>query len=163
MPTHTDLTKRFLDQANSLIRQGVVANFSQLADAIDWDRTSMTSVRKGRRQIPQAVYRKFTEVYKIAPEPEPAIGSTPRDQKIIDLLESQVELLKHQVSSATGELRHIAVMNFSMLKSLQQISAQLLAKAEKADIMTITGKIDRETAKFYRSVRDRGSLIDEGM
>lgn len=163
MPTHTDLTKRFLDQANSLIRQGVVANFSQLADAIDWDRTSMTSVRKGRRQIPQAVYRKFTEVYKIAPEPEPAIGSTPRDQKIIDLLESQVELLKHQVSSATGELRHIAVMNYAILKTLRKSLAQLIAKSERQDLLKVAERLDKETNEFYRSIRNKGSLIEEGI
>lgn len=84
-------------------------------------------------------------------------------EKYINSLESQVKLLTDQVSSATGELRHIAVMNYAILKTLRKSLAQLIAKSERQDLLKVAERLDKETNEFYRSIRNKGSLIEEGI
>jgi hypothetical protein len=169
MPTHTDLTKRFLDQADSLIKQGRIANYSQLADTLEWDRTSMVNVKKGRRQIPQAVYRKFAEMYGIAPEPEPSLGSTPRDQRIIEILESQIKdkderikLLLGYIDSLRDEIRELVLINQSIAVVSQDLLVEAVAVLRKQDrkkVAASTGIANYETLKRAKA---SGSLIGGG-
>jgi hypothetical protein len=154
-----DNTKTFIKFVNSLMEKGEVSGFAEIADKLSWSRTSMTSVLKGRRNVPKDVYRRFTEVYKIDQAQEPP---TDKDA-IISLLRQNNKLLEDQVNLATGELRHIAVMNFAMLKTMRKAVAQILARAEKSDLLEVSGRLDKETAVFYRSIRERGSLIDLGI
>ena len=93
---------------------------------------------------------------------EPEAVPNSKDDLIATLKENN-KLLADQLSLATGELRHIAVMNFAMLKVMRKNVAQILARVEKSDLQQIAGKIDKETAAYYRSVRERGSLIDLGI
>lgn len=91
------------------------------------------------------------------------VDATDYKDKYIASLEKQNRILEDQLNSATGELRHIAVMNFAMLKVMRKTAAQILAKVEKGDLQKIAEVIDTETAAYYRSVREKGSLIDVGI
>lgn len=160
MPSHIDYRDRFINQVESLIKRGIVGKQAEIAAAIGYDPTSLTNVLKKRRPLPQSVYKRFTEVYNL----EPMVVATDENDdyraKYVASLESQIKLLESQLSLAQGEARHIAVMNFSMLKVMRKTMAQVLAKVEKSDPLTVAGKIDKETSAYYRSVREKGSLID---
>lgn len=162
--TPNSITRKFKEQVDYLISQGVVANKQEIVDALGWNKSQMSVVIKGTKNIPLAVYRKFTSKYKLIEEPLEAISDTGdfRD-KYIKSLEDQLAMAREQLNLATGELRHIAVMNFAMLKGLRGPIAKLLAKAEREDLLVIAGKLDKETASLYRSVRERGSLVDLGI
>lgn len=158
--TPNKITQRFQEQVNSLISEGVVANQQEIVDHLNWNKSQMSQAMRGTKNIPLAVYRKFTDRYKLeseAREPDPSYGST---QEVLTLLREQNALLKDQLSLAQGEVRHIAVMNFAMLKVMRKTMAQVLAKVEKRELLEVAGKIDKETSAYYRSVRERGSLID---
>lgn len=167
--TPNQVTKKFKEQVETLISEGVVANQQEIVNVLNWNKSQMSQAMRGAKNIPLAVYRKFTSHYRLTPsteslvnEQETSYGSDFKDRYIASL-EKQNKLLEEQVNSATGELRHIAVMNFAMLKVMRKTVAQILAKVEKGDLLEIAGKIDKETATFYRSVRERGSLIDLGI
>jgi hypothetical protein len=158
--TPNKITKKFQDQVNSLISEGIVANQQEIVDTLNWNKSQMSQAMKGAKNIPLAVYRKFTDRYKLDNElKEPEAGYN-TSQEVLTLLREQNALLKDQLSLAQGEARHIAVMNFAMLKVMRKTMAQVLAKVEKREILEVAGKIDKETAAYYRSVRERGSLID---
>lgn len=57
-------TKKFIDQVNSLVDSGIVPSYLELADNIDWNRSAMSNVINGRRNVPNDVYKRFTDVYK---------------------------------------------------------------------------------------------------
>jgi len=61
----TDLTKQFLEQADKLIKDGTVKDYTVLATSIKYDKTSLSNVVKNRRNIPYTKYLKFVEVYKL--------------------------------------------------------------------------------------------------
>lgn len=84
-------------------------------------------------------------------------------EKQVRFLEEDNKRLEDQLNSATGELRHIAVMNYAMLKGIRMPVAKILAKVEKGDLRSVVHNIDKETSGFYRSGREKGSLIDAGM
>lgn len=117
---------------------------------------------KTPRPETQRTVRELFERHQAGEDLRKSLGGDFKD-KYIQSLERQNKILEDQLSSATGELRHIAVMNFAMLKTMRMNVAQILAKVEKQDLREIAGKIDKETAAFYRSVREKGSLIDLGI
>jgi hypothetical protein len=157
--TPNKVTKKFQEQVNNLILEGVVANQQEIVDTLNWNKSQMSQAMKGAKNIPLAVYRKFTDKYRLESEvrePDVPYGS----HEVLTLLREQNALLKDQLNLAQGEARHIAVMNFAMLKVMRKTMAQVLAKVEKREILEVSGKIDKETSAYYRSVRQRGSLID---
>lgn len=167
--TPNKLTQDFLNQVQSLIDKGIAANKTEVVNAINWNKSSMSEVSNGRKNVPVAVYRKFVSYYNIQPpepeqvvtEPEPAF-LTSKDE-MIALLKQNNKLLEDQLNSATGELRHIAVMNFSMLRAMRTTMAEILSRVAKTEYQQVTSKINKETASYYRKVREKGSLIDLGI
>lgn len=161
-------TKIFVKEANSLVETGTVASLAALAEDIEWNKSGMSLVMNGKRNVPFDVFKRFTTRYSVklskdlepVNEPEAPYGTK---DEMIALLKQNNKLLEDQLNSATGELRHIAVMNFAMLKTMRKSVAQILAKTEKKDLLEVAGKLDKETAAFYRSVREKGSLIDLGI
>jgi uncharacterized protein YoaH (UPF0181 family) len=152
-------TKNFVEAVNSLMEKGIVSGQADVAKAIKWSTTSLSSAMKLKRNVPKDVYKRFTDTYKITTE---SSAATSKDE-IIALLRQNNKLLEDQLSSATGELRHISVMNFAMLKTMRKAVAKILAKVDKEDLLEVSGRLDKETSVLYRSVRERGSLIDLGI
>lgn len=62
--TPDDKTKKFVRWVKALINSGKVPSYQDVADNIDWDRTALSNVVNGRRNVPPEVYLKFTKVYK---------------------------------------------------------------------------------------------------
>lgn len=164
--TPNSVTKKFKEQVNYLIEQGVVGNQQEIVDTIKWHKSGMSQAMNLTKNVPIAVYRKFTSTYKLDEPQESQVNEEATyayKDKYIASLEKQVKILENQVSLATGELRHVAVMNFAMLQVMRKTVAQILAGVQKGDILKIAEKIDTETAAYYRTIREKGSLIDVGI
>ena len=163
IPNHN--TKIFVKEVKSLVEQGRAGSYAAIADEIEWNKSGMSLVMNGKRNVPFDVFKKFTHHYQIKlPIDDPGVNEpeavpNSKDDMIATLKENN-KLLADQLSLATGELRHIAVMNFAMLKVMRKNVAQILARVEKSDLQQVVGKINKETSAYYRSVRERGSLID---
>lgn len=68
-----DKTRKFIRQARTLVDSGQVGGYKEIADAIDWDRTAVSNVINGRRNIPPEVFKRFTDVYKLGEIVEPDV------------------------------------------------------------------------------------------
>lgn len=83
MPTTpNDLTKRFISQVESLIKEGIAANYAEIVRELNWNKSMMSEVIKSRKNVPVAVYRKFAERYGIKSQEtvsEPDIGNNIRN------------------------------------------------------------------------------------
>ena len=83
----TEKTKLFIQAVNKLVETGEVKNRAAIIEALDWDTSLMSNVMNGRKNVPNDVYRKFSEVFPVtAPVPTDADY---RD-KYIALLEQQL-------------------------------------------------------------------------
>lgn len=139
-----------------LIKNGHANGQSEIADAIGFTKSSISNIMNNRRNIPSKVYNKFSETYGMLFPQEPA---DTRDE-IITLLRQNNKLLEDQLNLATGELRHIAVMNHSLLLTLRDAAVDLLAKSEKKSVLEVEKKLGKVTAEYYRKNRQMGSMID---
>jgi plasmid maintenance system antidote protein VapI len=64
------ITKSFVDEISNLIQSGEANNYKEVADRIEWDKTAISNVVNGRRNIPASIYKKFTEEFGIS-RPQP--------------------------------------------------------------------------------------------
>lgn len=62
--TPKEKTKKFIEQVESLIDSGVVPSYVEIVDSIEWNRSALSNVINGRRNVPNDVYKRFTDVYK---------------------------------------------------------------------------------------------------
>lgn len=149
-------TKKFIETVSFLLENERADSLAAIADMIGYNATSMTNVMKGRRNIPNDVYRRFTEAYGEHIPLEPADTK----DEIIALLKKNNQLLEDRISSAEGEIRHIAVMNHALLLTLRDAAVQLLSKAEKSSVAEVNERLGTATAEYYKKGRRKGSLID---
>src|SRR5690349_21090509 len=61
----TSITKRFVAEVERLKGSPAAKDYKDIAEQIGLDRTTMSNVIKGRRNIPYEVYKKFTEIFQI--------------------------------------------------------------------------------------------------
>jgi hypothetical protein len=58
-----DKTRKFVRQVKVLQERGVIKTQVQLAEDLDWSDTMLSNVLKFRKNVPDFVFRKFTELY----------------------------------------------------------------------------------------------------
>lgn len=75
-------------------------------------------------------------------------------------MEKYIATLERDAEFSRGELRHIAIMNHAILKTLRKSVAQLIAKQEKVDLLSVARKLDKETAEYYRKTKEMGNLLE---
>lgn len=155
--TPNTITKKFKGEVETLISQGVAANQQEIVNKLHWHKTGMSQAMKGTKNVPVAVYRKFADLYGFEVPGQDKPGNDPQTHSDKEKI---VTLLEDRVSSAEGELRHIAVMNFAMLRVMRKYVAKIYAKAEGQDLHKVARMIDKETGEIYRSGRKKGSLVD---
>lgn len=149
------ITEKFREQVEYLVQQGIAANQQEIVNKLKWHKTGMSQALKGTKNVPVAVYRKFTEIYELGEPARETPENAPQGDK-----DKIISLLEDRVSLAEEELRSIAVMNFAMLRVMRKYVAKTYAKVEKADLQKIAGMIDKETAEIFRRGQKKGSLID---
>lgn len=82
-------SKTFISEVQRLMNAGVVKKYKEIADAIEWDKTAISNVMNGRRDIPLEKYLKFTEVYKV-PKTDTS-GTDVYKEKYYFLLEQRIK------------------------------------------------------------------------
>jgi hypothetical protein len=70
MTTHIDghviqnsITKYFVDTVKTLIDKGEIVSQDELAQELKYNKTSLSSVMNGRRNVPSDVYKRFSDRY----------------------------------------------------------------------------------------------------
>lgn len=70
------VTKAFKEQVETLVGKGVVANQQEIVDALGWNKSSMSQAMGGSKNVPVAVYRKFTNLYGLQTPEIPLNGQS---------------------------------------------------------------------------------------
>lgn len=104
-------TREFNEKVQLLFNQGVTGE--EIVEKLEWDKTPLSLVRNGKRNVPQGKYELLLKQYRFDPEPaEPPTGlkdkyiaALERSNKLLqdiidDLRESISSLEKHEPEEA---------------------------------------------------------------
>jgi transcriptional regulator with XRE-family HTH domain len=64
------VTKKFIKTVNYIIDKGQAKSFADVAEKLEWNRTSMSNVYNGRINVPLEVYKKLAKVFHVEVEAE---------------------------------------------------------------------------------------------
>jgi hypothetical protein len=87
MESGKELTKRFVQEIDHLVSQGIIKNRSAVAEKIGWDKTAISNVVNRRRDIPLDKYIRFKKVF----DPGAEEGGIEYRDKYITALEQRVQ------------------------------------------------------------------------
>jgi hypothetical protein len=59
----TEKTRKFIEACKMLVNNGEVKNDAEIISALDWEKTMFSNVKNGRKNVPNYIFKKFTEVY----------------------------------------------------------------------------------------------------
>lgn len=163
----TEKTRNFIESVKRLIDTGEVKNQAAIVDALEWDKTLMSNVMNGRKNVPNDVYRKFTEIYPVAP---PQTDADYRD-KYIALLEARVKELEARSApppaTSTGiedrlqKIRDDQKVMFSLLVSYQEYWLKLQEKDPKKLALALR-TIQRNALEDQERLLKQGTAGVEG-
>lgn len=157
------LTKHFISEANSLVEMGKVEGLMELADVLKWDRSSMSSAKAGRRPVPLAVYKRFTEMYNITPYSETSRATgDPITDKYIQRLEKDIALLEQEVILLKDELREVALANQVVGMTNQDLLIELVSRLRKQDRKKVLGEVGIKNGSLYDRALSEGNLLEAG-
>jgi hypothetical protein len=122
------ITKNFISAAKSLKDRGNVDSYDTLATSLGWNKTSMSSVMNGRRNVPNEVYKKFADKYKT------------------DLVA--------EVNPTEAGL-HNVLLNHAMLRVTLMALAELLAKQRKLPVTKIIAELEAAVNEQTESLLKR--------
>jgi DNA-binding transcriptional regulator GbsR (MarR family) len=154
--TPNKITKKFQDQVNNLISEGIVANQQAIVDALGWNKSQMSQAMNGAKNIPLVVYQKFTDKYGLA---DP-VGDIEYKEKYLSSLEDRVESQKRQLNLVTKELGRVAIQNQALLHTVLAAVTELLERGSKEKIESIENRLNKATTSFLKEYQKKGSLID---
>lgn len=125
-------SKAFVEQAAALIEANTVKDYIQIATAIGFDKTSVSNVVQGRRNIPFEKYKKFTTLYSIPNHDQEGMDSSPKkeilatengqDQKDL-IIQLQSEIIKLQRDKSSEVERRLDEIE----KDLTLVHSELIA------------------------------------
>lgn len=59
-------TLTFIKWVQYLVDNAIAPTYADISDTIEWNRSAMSNTLNKRRNVPNDVYKTFTDVYKIA-------------------------------------------------------------------------------------------------
>lgn len=153
-------TRNFIDTVKRLIESGEVKNQAAIVDALEWDKTLMSNVMNGRKNVPNDIYRKFTDVFQFEEVPTDADY---RD-RYIALLEQQlrdqqvlIAELKERMDSRTLQIQDQITGLSSNLAAHDRIAKVclaycklLLSEHEQAKAQKVKGPKETEKEALQR-------------
>lgn len=137
-----NVTKKFVQQAKELLNTGKVKRYSDIAEAVEWDKTALSNVINGRRNIPQEIYKEFTTVYNVEEIKNPAHMEQGLVKELMDSLKKNVAALEKQVElqerEAAIQAERVKAINtaFDRIDRLQSY----LNKLEKNQLMILAAQ-----------------------
>jgi len=97
-----DTTKNFIREVKQLKNDGHIIRFNEVAARLGWDKTALSNVMNGRRDVPPDVYKQFTEVYKGKIKAEVDW----RDEQVV-FLKEQNAFLREQIQAKDAALQEV--------------------------------------------------------
>lgn len=79
----TEKTKKFIEACEKLVESGEVKNYAEIISALGWEKSIFSNVKNGRKNVPNYIFKKFSEVYHPLDE-EGMIHMKKTDQEIIE-------------------------------------------------------------------------------
>lgn len=155
-----DKTRNFIETVKKLIESGEVRNQATIVDALKWDKTLMSNVMNGRKNVPNDVYRKFTELFQVTTPPTDADF---RD-KYISMLEQQVKdrdrqlaELKDRMDSRTLQITdQIEKLQASLKEVVREQKATLsYAKTLYDSVIEHRAALEGDSPKIVKSKMDK--------
>jgi hypothetical protein len=159
----SEKTKDFIESVKRLIDSGEVKNQAAIVETLSWDKTLMSNVMNGRKNVPNDVYRKFAEVYPVA---APQTDADYRD-KYIALLEARVKELEAGQATSKGiadrleNIHYDQKYMFSLLVSFQKYWLQMEQK-EPAQFRKVLGSIQKTALEDQQTFSQQGKAFFEG-
>lgn len=59
----TEKSKKFIEACENLISDGEVKNYAEIIERLGWDKSMFSSVKSGRKNVPNHIFKKFTDVF----------------------------------------------------------------------------------------------------
>jgi len=126
--TQNSITREFIQQVNDLVNRGLY-DFKDLATALSWNKSSLSQVVNGARNVPIEKWEVFKEVYKSA--------NAGRDRRALVAFDmsaaiKKIEIMMEVLLSATAELvaeKH----NFPASVVREQFQAVVNARLSNAE------------------------------
>lgn len=61
--SQSEKTIKFIQACENLISTGEVKNYAEIIERLGWEKTIFSNVKNGRRNVPNYIFKKFTEVF----------------------------------------------------------------------------------------------------
>lgn len=123
----TEKTKKFIQNVKSLVDSGEIKNYAIIVDALGWDKTIFSNVINGRRNVPNDVYKKFTEIYQPVEVSNPDVLSLENlikiDSKCDVILSAIAEILATQRGQTVSKINSdlVSMVNQSIKGRLDKL------------------------------------------
>lgn len=122
----TKNTKKFIRYVSSLLESGVVEKQYMIAEEIELNKTLLSSIMNGSKQVPSRAFKKFVEVYQPKEINDPdriSLENSIRTEVVQEvILSALAELLAHQRGQT------VKTITDSMLKSVNDLLKERLNK-----------------------------------
>lgn len=111
-------TKKFVNAVEMLKNTGVVKFDKEIIEALEWDKTTFSSVINGNKLIPFYYYQKFNKVYGITVNNNELLESENLikiDAKCDVLLSAMAEILAHQRGHTVDKMKSDLIFSVNEL------------------------------------------------
>lgn len=65
----TEKSKKFVAACENLISTGEVKNYAEIIERLGWEKSMFSSVKNGRKNVPNYIFKKFSDVFHPISEP----------------------------------------------------------------------------------------------
>lgn len=122
----TDKTRKFIKEVGSLKESGDIKKYSEIVEALKWNKTSLSNILNGRENISDFKYSEFCKVYGIAidnPEQISIEHLFRIEVKNDVILSTLAELLAHQRGQTVEKIKSdlVATVNQKLKEKLEQV------------------------------------------
>lgn len=165
--SQNEKSKKFVKQVKSLIDTGAVSSLTEISEAVEWNRTALSQVLNGSRNVPNDVYARFTNRYNETPSD---VADYKEEQ--IAFLKEQNQFYKEQISLLTEKLKTIDKIMASLneiaenqflfgatQQGWQEWWSEHLPMKPKVPPHVIKETINKKAASLLRSYEEKGKEV----
>jgi small-conductance mechanosensitive channel len=132
-------SKEFAKEVTELVEGGLEPSYKVVADKLHWHENALSLVRKGQRNVPPEVYKKYTEVYKTQ-NPDPG-GEQDFEKLYIAQLRRSNELLEQLLKEKEAATRRLEA-NLAQMKTDMELLAQRILEGQKEAVQQVSEALE---------------------
>lgn len=132
----TEKTKKFIKACETLVETGSVKNDAEIIKALNWDKSMFSNVKNGRKNVPNHIFRKFSEVFH------------PIEVDTAVVVEGDFHQMVGQRMGTTAAIE-------AMLRTLRADHLELKAKITKRPYAEVELEFDRIAEDELRHILER--------